>query len=184
MSNQKKQLSTLEKCRQQLTLKRRRFCEEYVATGSGKQSALAAGFSENTATGQAGNLLKMQPVIDYIDQLRIKQQHRTDCDADKVIEEFAKIGFSNIKNYYKKGVLIKLEDLPDDIAAAIHSIKETEYKGKDDTVKVVREFKLYDKQTALKELAEHFDVYKKGGQDKEQEVQVSVTINREKNSGN
>lgn len=182
MKSQKK--STLEECREKLTVKRQRFCEEYAAGNTGKASALAAGFSERTAVEQAGNLLKMQPVQDYLEQLRLKQQHRTDSDADKVVEEFSKIAFANIKNYYDSfGKLKDVKDLPDDVAAAIHSVKETEYKGKDDSVKVIREFKLHDKISSLRELGLHYDIYDKEKSKETPKVQVDVHINRHKNSG-
>ena len=185
MSSQNTNPSQLELCRRELTLKRQKFCEEYIIDGSGTRSALVAGYSKATATNQAVTILKQQSVKDYIEQLRLKQQHRTDSDADKVVEEMSKIAFSNIKNYYNSsGILKELTELDDDVAAAIHSVKETEYRGKEDTVKITREFKLYDKQTALRELGLHYDIYNAEKRKDVGKVEINVNINRKKNSGN
>jgi len=185
MNSQKTKTSLLEECRQKLTIQRQKFCEEYIVDGNGKRSALKAGYSEKTAVQQATTILKQPNVKAYIEQLRLKQQHRTDADADRVVEEMAKMAFSNIKNYYDdKGSLRNLRDLDDDIAAAIHSIKETEFKGKDDTVKVVREFKLYDKLGALRELGQHFDIYNTEKSKEVQQVEINIKINRNKKSDN
>lgn len=176
-----KEESLLDKARKRLTLKRQKFCEEYIIDGNGQRSALAADCPKPSAAAQAGNMLKIPEVIDYLRLLRLSQQRRTDSDGDKVVEEFAKIGYSNIRNYYKTdGSLIPITDLPEDIAAAIQSVKETEYKASDNTSKVIREYKLHSKIDALKELGSHHDIYNQDKNKKPAKLNIGITINRGK----
>lgn len=48
----------------------RKFCERYVRTGNGTQSAIYAGYSRKSATKSASDLLKLPHVNAYLQQLR------------------------------------------------------------------------------------------------------------------
>ena len=55
-----------------LTVRQKRFVEEYLKTGIGKQAAIAAGYSRRSAEQQASRLLSMPEVQAYRRQLEKK----------------------------------------------------------------------------------------------------------------
>lgn len=52
-----------------MTDKQRKFCENYVKTGNATQSAIAAGYSENSARSTASDLLREENVLAYLAEL-------------------------------------------------------------------------------------------------------------------
>lgn len=52
-----------------MTEKQRKFCENYVKTGNATQSAIAAGYSENSARSTASDLLHDDNVLGYLADL-------------------------------------------------------------------------------------------------------------------
>ena len=55
-----------------LSLKQKRFCDEYIITGNATQSALTAGYSKKTACGTGCENLTKPAIREYID-IRLKQ---------------------------------------------------------------------------------------------------------------
>jgi len=53
-----------------LTDQRRKFCDEYLKCLNGTKAAIAAGYSENTATVQASQMLVDEEVVKYIESRR------------------------------------------------------------------------------------------------------------------
>lgn len=56
----------------ELTPRQKRFVEEYLRNGNGTAAAIAAGYSEKTAAGQASRLLKEPAVQEYRMELEKK----------------------------------------------------------------------------------------------------------------
>lgn len=182
MSQTDHQLNSLELAREKLSLRQQRFCEEYVVHFVGAKAARVAGFSEKTAGQQSYTMLKEnENVKDYINQLVVAQSRRTEVDSDKVVQELAKIGFSNIKSFYDNdGKLRTVNDLDGVQSAAINSMKETTFKDSEGASRVVREYKLHDKLGALRELGSHLGIYDKDKTKDISKVELSVTINKGK----
>jgi len=53
-----------------LTDQRRKFCDEYLKCLNGTKAAIAAGYSENSATVQASQMLIDEEVVKYIESRR------------------------------------------------------------------------------------------------------------------
>ncbi len=53
-----------------LTDKQKRFCEEYVIDWNATRSAIAAGYSENTAYSIGSENLKKPDILDYIEEIQ------------------------------------------------------------------------------------------------------------------
>jgi phage terminase small subunit len=172
-----------QKKQKQLTSKALKFCDEYIIDYNGTRAAKAAGYSDRTASVQAHNLLQDERIQARISQNLKEQQQRTQTDADKIVEEFAKVGFSNIKNYFNdQGELIAIQELDPVYSAAIKKIKETEYKSANsDDSRIVREYELHDKLKALENLGNHFRIYDKDKPMALDEIKVNVKIKRKKN---
>lgn len=69
-----------------MTLKQKKFADEYIATGNAYQSALKAGYSENYAKGNAIKLLENVSVKAYIDK-RLKEIEKDSiATAEEVLQ--------------------------------------------------------------------------------------------------
>jgi len=162
-----------------LTDKQKLFCEEYLVDLNATQAAIRAGYSKKTAYSIGQENLKKPEIQEEIKRLREARSKRTQITADRVLEELAKIGFSNIKNYLRvkdfevvvgyekdkdgnpdktrpitktiRGVeIFETDDIDDELAAAIAEIKETKHGIS---------LKLHDKIKALEDIGRHLGMF-------------------------
>lgn len=137
-----------------LTEKQKRFADEYLIDLNATQAAIKSGYSEKTASVQAVRLLRNVNVQQYIQVQIKKREQRTEITQDRVIEELAKIGFSDISDYCsveENGVSIKeTASIDSKKIGAISSIKQ----GANGI-----EVKLYDKLKALELLGKHLGIF-------------------------
>lgn len=141
------------------------FAQEYVKTLNGTQAAIAAGYSERSASAQASDLLNRPNVKARIIELKDRVREANAVTAQRVIDELAKVALSNIKHYVDAGNEVKdLSEIPDEHGAVVSSIKVTKktYEGENgsSTEKTVA-FKLWDKVAALDKLGRHFGIFEK-----------------------
>lgn len=139
-----------------------RFCDKYFETLNGTQSAIYAGFSEKTARVQASQMLDTDDVQGYLQRLREILAEKTGISQQKVLNEVARLAFSDIRNFYQEdGNLKHICDLEDNEAAALSSVKSYEetMPGTSIIVGMNREIKLYNKLDALEKLAKHLGLY-------------------------
>ena len=150
------------------------FAKEYLADLNATQAAIRAGYSEKTAKQQACRLLAREDVQAAIQKEMNKRARRTEITADKVLEEYAKLGFSDITDYLQvvterilvghdketgepisdisQFVLMKdTKDIPPEKLAAISEVKQ----HKDGSIS----FKLHDKRGALDSIARHLGMF-------------------------
>lgn len=157
-----------------LTPKQERFCREYIIDLNGRQAAIRAGYSENSAAEIASENLIKPNIATRIQELNIDRQNATGITANRVIEELARIAFSDIRNVLTvDNALADVKQLDDDISSAIASIKVTEDKSMGEVIGETKEVKLWDKLRALDALGKHFGIYEK---DNKQSKQENVTI--------
>lgn len=62
----------------------KRFADEYIKTGNGKQSALKAGYSDSSAATAASRLLRRQDVRAYMAQLQNDARNAAIADAREI----------------------------------------------------------------------------------------------------
>lgn len=140
----------------ELTDKQKRFCEEYLVDLNASAAYLRAGYkvSAKAVDAAASRLLGTVKVKTYIRQLQQQQSHRTEITADKVLNEIAKVAFSDITDvlsFDADGIVLKdSRSLGKDITPAIASISHR--RGRDgDSFSV----KMHNKLDALQKLAVH-----------------------------
>lgn len=143
-----------------LTPRQARFAEEYLVDLNATQAAIRAGYSSKTAHSAGPRLLENVGVQAAIARAMEERSRRTALTADRVLEEIAKIAFSDVRRLFDgEGNALRPGDLDDDTAAAIASIKVTEQRRPDGDGKAdmeqVREVRMVDKLGALNLAARH-----------------------------
>src|SRR5271163_476374 len=143
-----------------LNRKQARFIEEFIVDLNGKQAAIRAGYSPKTAEVQASRLLSYTKVLVALEDAIQARSKRTEVTADRVITEYARIAFSNIRDYWpKKGETIDLQRLDQDRTAAVEEIIKDEFVDQAGTVHRRTRVKLHDKKAALDSLARHLGMF-------------------------
>jgi phage terminase small subunit len=156
-----------------LTHKQRAFVAEYLVDLNAAQAAIRAGYSEKTARkiGQE-NLTKpdIQAAISKAFEARIE---RTEITADRVLLEYARIAFSEMRQFAEwgpGGVTWKdSENLSEEAAACVAEVSETISEGGR-----TRRFKLHSKTSALSDLAKHLGLFGKDGNAAGVNVNVNI----------
>jgi len=148
-----------------LTPKQIIFCKEYLVDFNATRAAKAAGYSKKTAQRMGSENLS-KPLIQERIRKEIKaREYRTEITADRVLQEIALLGFSDIAHYVEIGedgqVKTKtFEEMPEHASRAIESISEDRIirENPDGTQIIVHDkykFKLHSKIHALEKLFKH-----------------------------
>lgn len=138
-----------------MTKKQKCFIEEYLIDLNATQAAIRAGYSTDTAYSIGNENLKKPEVRACIDKAMAERSKRTGVNADRVVEELAKIAFVNpVDVIDTEKATVKKDAAPED-TAAIQSVKVKTF-GEDG---VEREVKMADKLKALELLGKHLGMY-------------------------
>lgn len=152
-----------------MTIQKKLFARYYISSArfNGERAAIMAGYSEKTAGSQASRLLKDVNVRAFIDKELDRTAKRIDITADRIIQELARIGFSNMMDYVRLtsqgDPLIDLSQLTRDRAAAISKIVIEDYvEGRGEDAREVKRirFELHDKRAALIDLGKHIGLFR------------------------
>lgn len=142
-----------------LNAKNRQFVAEYLVDRNATQAAIRAGYSQKTAAQIGFKLLRKAQIASAIREGLEKLLSQPLSEAKAVIAEAERIAHSDVRKLYAPdGGLVNGKDIPDELAPAVSSVKETRRtKGKGET-EVVREFRLWDKNAALNLLGRHHKI--------------------------
>ena len=151
-----------------LNEKQKRFAAEYLVDLNASAAARRAGYSKKTAGAQAFKLLKIAEIQAEIQRNMQKRAARTEVTQDRVVNELARLGFSDLRAvaaWDATGSQWKSSDeLTDDAAAGIKDIKYTTERRRDrngdiiDTVNA--HLTMHDKKGALELLGRHLGIFK------------------------
>lgn len=158
-----------------LTEKMKRFAEEYIVDLNATQAAIRAGYSEKTAKQIANENLTKPDLQEYVQKLMDERSKRTEINADMVLREYAKLGFSNITDYLKVNTdyrIVDYEDTPEGkkpIKELVQVVEiydtDTVDRSKLDAVAEIKQtkdgiaLKLHDKKGALDSIARHLGMF-------------------------
>lgn len=111
-----------------LNHKQRAFAHQYVSgegtKGNATASAIAAGYSQRTAHVQGHDLLKNPKVAALVAELEEKSIQKIQRTANHVLEELARLGFSDVTAIFNDdGTLKHPKDMPVEVRRAIKSIE-------------------------------------------------------------
>lgn len=109
-----------------LTVKQKKFADEYIKTGNATQSAISAGYSKNTAKSIGQENLTKPDVKQYIDTQMEKLESHKIMDAKEALELLTSIarGESRTKQLMKFRELTWFEDVPPSFRDKMDAAKE------------------------------------------------------------
>jgi phage terminase small subunit len=135
------------------------FAREYVVDLNAERAASVSGLGYLDNPDELLRRPRVAPIIKY---LQAERSTRLGIKADRVIEELARIAFSNMLDYLDERGNLDLTKLSRDTAAAIQEIREDTTGGAGDGERrlILRTtFKLADKLRALDMLSRHLGLY-------------------------
>lgn len=158
----------------ELTVKQDAFCREYVVDMNGTAAAVRAGYSDDNARQQASRMLTKANIKARIDELLKIKNDKLDITAEKILKEFARIAFGDLRKlYHEDGRLKEVRELDDEGAAILSAIEVDELYSDHKKIGYTKKVKLHNKLQALESLAKHLGLYQK---DNEQGKNEAVII--------
>lgn len=147
-------------------LRQETFCLEAVKDNDYSRAYLAAGYQAKTPNARAvgvSQLIKNTNVSKRLEELRTRIATRVEVSRARVLNELGRIAFSDVRKIVgNDGAITDTKDWDDDVAGAVAGIeteKLFEGKGKDRVfVGYTQKVKLWDKNSALTNLAKHFQL--------------------------
>ena len=145
----------MEQKPKKLTPKQARFVDEYLCDLNATQAAARAGYSARTANEQGSRLLANVSVRSALSEAMKAREKRTHITQDRVLQELARLAFSDIRKAFKEDGTLKLpQDLDDDTAAAMAGIDTitSSVHGGDEEAPLsltTKKVKIADKNAAL-----------------------------------
>jgi phage terminase small subunit len=167
-----------------LTPKQKQFCDEYLIDFNASAALLRAGYKSKNPDVDGYQLLVRPSVQEYI-KIRMKaREKRTEITQDRVLQELAKIGFADIKDFLRYRTERTIVDTDDEGEPVIGYKQIVEAKASDEIdgtlvneVSVGRDgtfkFKLHDKMAALEKMGKHLGMFV----DRVQAQVVSTNVN-------
>lgn len=147
-----------------LAPKQARFVQEYLLDLNATQAAIRAGYSERTANRIATENLSKPVIRAAIETAVAERAERTEITADRVLQELARIGFSDPRKLFDGRRLKRPEEWDDDVAASISSVEVVTRPIGEDEIEYVHKLKFWSKDSALEKLAKHTGVYSDAAQ--------------------
>lgn len=136
-----------------LSAKQQRFCEEYLVDFNSTEAAMRAGYSKKTAYAIGAENLRKPQIQAAIQEQQAKLSDKTGITIEKVINEYSKIAFSDLRKFYNEdGSLKDVTDLEDEEAAAISGIEIETITAGGINIGSLKKIKRWDKKGALDSL--------------------------------
>lgn len=168
------------KVKKKLTAKEDKFADEFLIDLNGTQAAIRAGYSKKTAANIASQNLGKLHIQEAIAERRDKLAKDAGITPERVLAEYAKIGFSDLRKVLtSEGTLIDPQYWDDETAGAISGLEVVaRHTDEGKPVEYVHKFKLWDKKGALDSMAKYFEMFdgKKGADDSDADAGVSQDI--------
>ena len=146
--------------RRKLTGKQAKFVVEYLKDDNATQAAIRAGYSENVAAELGCENLRKPHVVEALNDLLDAQQARTLITADKILREYARLGFYDTRKLFdENGSLKRIVDLDADTQAIIAGIDVVTVGNADRGIGEIAKIRLVDRKGALDSMARHFGLF-------------------------
>ena len=143
------------------------FIDEFLVDYNGKEAAIRAGFAPKSAKCRASQLLALPYIQDKLAKKQKKITKRLEVSAERVLEELARIAFSNVQDLFdENGGLKLISDMDRDTTAALSGIEVITRLGDPDESgnrhpEQIHKIKLWDKNAALVSLLKKLGMFEK-----------------------
>lgn len=146
-----------------LTPKQALFVKEYIVDFNASRAAIAAKYSKKTAPFIGAENLKKPQIQKEIKKEIQKRAHRVEITQDRVLKEYARLGFLDPREFYdEEGDLIPVHKLSADVAAALSGMNvQTIYTKDGDMMGDLKKIRFADKTKALDSVARHLGMFEK-----------------------
>lgn len=143
-----------------LTAKQQRFVDEYLIDLNATQAAIRAGYSEKTANEQASRMLANVNIQQLIQNAINNRSIKTEITQERVLLEIARLAFNDPRKAFdKNGAILPIKEWPDEVAAAVSSIKINETKVDGVVVGETKEIKFWDKGKQIELAGRHLAMF-------------------------
>lgn len=151
-----------------LTPKQEKFCQVYIETGNAseayRRSYDAKNMKPESINRKAKELLDNGKISARIKELQEKHLQRHNVSVDRVLREYSRIAFLDIRKAFNEdGNLKPIQEMDDDTVAAISGLDVEElFEGKGAERKYIgnlHKIKLADKKGALDSIARHLGMF-------------------------
>jgi phage terminase small subunit len=145
-----------------LTTKQQVFVDEYLVDLNATQAAVRAGYKLSSAEGHSYRFLANPKIRAKIASRMAERVQRVEVSQDRVLLEIARLAFNDPRRAFAvNGALLPMIAWPDDLAAAVASVKIREVKGEDgEVLGEIKEIRFWDKGKALELAARHLGLLK------------------------
>jgi phage terminase small subunit len=153
-----------------LTPKQKRFVEEYLIDLNATQAAIRAAYSKKNADKIGHELLGKTRVSEAIKEAMDKRSQRTEITQDRVLQELAKVGFADIKNFLSFNTALTTVGYDNKGGRIVDYVHVVQLKDSDEIDGTVvsevslkdgqLKFKLHDKMKALQDIGRHLGMFK------------------------
>lgn len=172
-----------------------RFVQEYLVSLDPKDAAIKAGYSKSLAASKAYQWVsngKVKPhVYAAVEAGRQKTAEKLAISREKILQQYARLGFSDVRKFFDdNGQLKPITELDDDTAAALqgYEVEMRMLDGPDSPPVPVLKVKWADRKAALDAImkaqgwnsAEKFEHTGKGGGPIEHDVRVVMVPPKQK----
>lgn len=162
--------------------RRQLFVQAYLANGhNATRAAEAAGYSSKTAYSLGQRLLKRVEVSGQLARAAKEAADASGLTAQRVLDEIARIAFSDTRRLYRAdGTLKRPSEWDDDTAAAVAGVDVTETRlgdGEEQAVSAtVRKLRMWDKGVAINAAMRHLGLFERDNAQRGESLQVTVKL--------
>ena len=138
-----------------------KFVEEYLKDLNASAAAIRAGYSKKYAGVNADKLLKNTKIKASIQTAIEARAKRTEITQDRVLLEIARLAFNDPRKAFdENGALKPIQEWPDEVAAAVSSIKINEITDSEGNhIGETKEIKFWDKGKQIELAGRHLGMW-------------------------
>lgn len=148
-----------------LTPKEQIFVREYLVDGNATRAAIAAGYSQASASVMGSKLLRKGKVAEELGKLRAKLLSKLEINAQRVLEGLAELAFFDPRKMFNEDGSMKrvteLDDMTVHALDGLHVEKLFKHfgKGQAEEVGTITRVRLADRGLNLERLGRHFKLF-------------------------
>jgi phage terminase small subunit len=139
-----------------LTLRQKRFVEEFLRDLNGTQAAIRAGYSPKTAEVQSSENLRIPKVQEALAAAMAQRSQRTQVAVDGILREIALLAYSDVSDFIidDRGDVSLRPGAPPGAMRAVQSLRKKIHHT-ESGICYDTELRLHPKATVLRMAAEH-----------------------------